>query len=177
MEQLIGEIRMFTGTYEPSGWCWCDGRSMTIADNQVLYAVIGTTYGGDGVRTFNLPNLNGRTPLGTDANIPIGATGGANQVTLNASNMPPHTHAGSGKVKVSGETATLSNPKDAYWAATPGDSEYAPSPAAGITLAKPAIAAQLTSTGTATPTSVDIRQPFLTVGYIIAVEGYFPTQD
>ncbi len=177
MEQLVGEIRMFTGAYEPYGWRWCDGRAMSIEENQVLYAVIGTTYGGDGTRTFNLPNLNGRTPLGTDNNIKIGGTGGANQFTMNASNMPAHTHAGSGKVKVSGETATLSNPKDAYWAATPGDSEYAPSPAAGTTLAKSSVAAQLTNTGSATPTPVDIRQPFLTVGYIIAVEGYFPVQS
>lgn len=177
MEQLVGEIRMFTGTYEPYGWRWCDGRAMSIEENQILYAVIGTMYGGDGNTTFNLPNLNGRSPIGTDSTIQIGVSGGANQVTLNANNMPPHAHAANGKVKVSGQSATLASPKGAYWSATPGDMEYGVAPTTGAALAKTAVQASLSSAGNAAPAPVDIRQPFLTVGYIIAVDGYFPTQD
>ena len=168
---------MFVGSYEPYGWRWCDGRMLNIVDNQALFSIIGTLYGGDGVRTFNLPNLNGRVPVGADSTLRIGTTGGSNQVALTSQNMPAHTHGASGKVKVSGKEATTSAPKDAYWANTPNDLEYAPSPTAGATLAANAVTGTLAPAGSATPQPIDIRQPFQTVGFIIAIEGNYPVRN
>lgn len=176
-EQYLGEIRMFVGSYEPLGWRWCDGRSLMISQNEALFTIIGTQYGGDGISTFNLPNLNGRVPVGTDSTLRIGATGGSNQVVLTSQNMPPHTHSASGKVKVSGKDATTSAPKDAYWANTPNDAEYAPSPTDGATLAANAVTGTLAVAGSATPQPIDIRQPFQNIGFIIAVEGNYPVRN
>jgi microcystin-dependent protein len=96
---FVGEIRMFAGNFAPAGWAFCDGTTLPISENEVLFQLIGTTYGGDGQETFNLPDLRGRVPIhqGTDpnsgSNYIIGETGGVESVTLTTQQIPAHTHS------------------------------------------------------------------------------------
>jgi len=96
MENFVGEIRIFAGTFAPSGWHFCDGSSLSIAQNTVLYSLIGTTYGGSATN-FNLPNLNGGLPVGQGQgpglqNYPLGLSGGSDTVTLQTPQLPSHNH-------------------------------------------------------------------------------------
>jgi microcystin-dependent protein len=95
---FIGEIRMFAGTYAPDNWALCNGASMNLQQNQILYSLIGTTYGGDGQTTFNLPDLRGRIPVGQGNGTALtprvnGQSGGTETVTLTTAEMAAHTHA------------------------------------------------------------------------------------
>lgn len=97
MEGYIGEIRAFAGSYAPEYWHICDGSSLPINQYPALYSLLGTRYGGDGVKTFNLPNLLGRMPIGQGqgpglTNRVLGSSGGADEVVINLSNLPMHTH-------------------------------------------------------------------------------------
>ena len=93
---FIGEIRLFAGNFPPNGWLFCDGQVLSIAENEVLFNLIGTTYGGDGQSTFAVPDLRGRVPVhqgfGASSYV-IGQQGGAETVTLTGGQMPPHSHA------------------------------------------------------------------------------------
>jgi microcystin-dependent protein len=98
MDPFIGEIRLFGGNYAPPGWLLCDGSSASIQTYPALYSLIGVTYGGDGVATFGLPNLQGRVPIGIGQgpglqNYPLGANGGTQLSTMTAANLPVHTHS------------------------------------------------------------------------------------
>src|ERR1700761_1987993 len=93
----LGEIRLFAGNFAPTGWALCNGQLMSIAQNQALFAILGTIYGGDGIQTFGLPNLQGRVPIhwGTTPGLStydIGQTGGSENVTLNITQIPSHNH-------------------------------------------------------------------------------------
>src|ERR1041385_4367772 len=98
-QPYVGEIRIFAGTCAPAGWMFCDGATLAISENETLFQLIGTTYGGDGQETFNLPDLRGRVPIhqGTDpnsgSNYIIGETGGVESVTLTTQQIPAHTHS------------------------------------------------------------------------------------
>src|SRR5580700_9369854 len=88
----VGEIKMFAGSFAPYGWNFCDGSLLSVSTYAPLYAVIGTTYGGNGTTTFALPDLRGRVPLQTSGNFPLGSNGGAETVTLTTAQIPSHTH-------------------------------------------------------------------------------------
>lgn len=96
-EPYIGEIRMFAGSFPPAGWMFCNGQLLPISENDALFVVIGTTYGGDGQETFALPNLQSRVPMhqGTFSGqtFQIGESGGVESVTLTTQQIPVHTHA------------------------------------------------------------------------------------
>lgn len=97
-EGFIGEIRMFTGNYAPRDWMECNGQILSIAQNQALYSILGKEYGGDGITTFALPNLNGRVPMhfgqqGQDQYHKIGEAGGFVSLALNIDQMPNHSHS------------------------------------------------------------------------------------
>jgi microcystin-dependent protein len=98
-EPFIGEIRMFGATFAPAGWAFCDGQLMAISQNDTLFTLIGTTYGGDGQETFGIPNLQGRIPVhmgqgpGLSQNYQQGETFGSESVTLTTNQIPIHTHA------------------------------------------------------------------------------------
>src|SRR5436190_19752511 len=97
MAPYVGEIRMFAGNFAPNGWMFCEGQPLPISENEVLFQLIGTTYGGDGEETFNLPNLASRVPLhmgtGPDGTTyQIGEMAGTEQETLTVQQMPNHTH-------------------------------------------------------------------------------------
>ncbi|MFY9259498.1 MAG: tail fiber protein [Gallionella sp.] len=99
MDGFVGEIRLFAGNYAPEGWVLCNGQALSISEYQVLFALLGTIYGGDGVNTFNVPDFSGRLPVGAGQGAGLtarvlGQQGGAETVALNnATMMPPHSHA------------------------------------------------------------------------------------
>ena len=169
-QPYVGEIRMFAGNFNPNGWSFCDGQLLPIAENEVLFQLIGTMYGGDGEETFALPNLQSRIPMhfGTG---PDGVTyqqaeaAGVESVTLTIQQIPAHTHASLGST----DTATASvatnsvigksTAIDAFINATPDTA-----------LSNQAI----TPVGGSQPH--DNMQPFLCVNYIISLFGLFPSQ-
>jgi microcystin-dependent protein len=91
-QPYIGEIRMFAGTFAPLGWLFCEGQHLPISENEVLFQLIGTTYGGDGQSTFALPDLRGRIPIHWGNGYMVAETGGTEEVTLTVNQIPTHTH-------------------------------------------------------------------------------------
>lgn len=174
MEGTIAEIRMFAGNFSPRGWIFCNGSLQSIAQNTALFALVGTTYGGDGQTTFGVPDLRGRIPVGTGngpglPSVQLGELSGANSKTLITSNLPAHNHP-LNAVTQAGSSAIPTGNLLANTGAL--DKEYAP--AAGNT----AIALGATaigSTGSAQP--VNNMQPYLGMNYIMCVEGIFPSRN
>nr|WP_216295682.1 tail fiber protein [Delftia acidovorans]MCA1071695.1 hypothetical protein [Delftia acidovorans] len=171
-EAFIGEIRLFAGNYAPQGWELCNGSSLPISGNEALYTLLGTTYGGDGQTHFNLPDLRGRLPIGqgqgTDTTSRIlGQRMGAENVTLQASQIPMHTHA----FAVAGAAST-SKPQGQVPAAVTGFNLYAPAPAS-----------QATTMAATTVQSVGGGQPHnnvmpsMVLSHIICLYGIFPSMS
>src|SRR6185369_546391 len=111
-EPYVGEIRMFAGNFAPNGWMFCEGQTLPISENEVLFQLIGTTYGGDGEETFNLPNLASRVPIhmgtGPDGTTyQLGEMAGTEQETLTTQQIPNHTHPFTGSTNVSQDTSPL----------------------------------------------------------------------
>ena len=166
-EPFIGEIRMFAGNFAPQGWAFCDAQLLPISQYDALFALIGTTYGGDGQTTFALPDLRGRIPIHFNASHPQGAIGGAETVTLLAAQMPAHTHGLQG----TSVAADRRGPKGAMFAETE-EPLYAV-PVGGGTANLDAGA--VNPAGGNQPH--DNVQPYLCVNFIIALFGIFPSQN
>lgn len=167
---FIGEIRIFGGNFAPAGWAFCNGQLMPISENDALFALIGTTYGGDGQQTFGLPDLQGRLPMhmGTGAGLAphvIGESGGVEIVTLTVNQIPVHSHA---PLSVSGN-GNQATPQNGVWAGVT-TSIYTSNP--------PNIAFNPTlggNTGGSQPH--ENLMPFLAVSFIISLFGIFPSQN
>jgi microcystin-dependent protein len=174
----IGEIKLFAGTFAIQGWALCNGQLLSIAQNSTLFQVIGTTYGGDGVNTFGLPNLQGRVALhqGTGQGLTprvMGQVSGTEGVTLSAANLPSHTHT----VNALTGDATAMTPTNGLPARPSAATEgflYLSSSATPTTDAPPAAAA-ISNNGGNLPH--DNLMPLLALTYIIALEGIFPSQN
>jgi microcystin-dependent protein len=170
-EPFVGEIRPFGGNFAPVGWALCDGSLLPIADNQVLFTVIGTTYGGNGQTTFGLPDLRGRALIhqGSGSGLStyiIGEQVGTETVTLSAGQMTSHTHSFAG-TSTAGNTST---PGPAVvLAATPTGFPIYDGTATPVALAPGAV----TTAGGSQPHNN--RQPFLAITYIISLFGIFPS--
>ncbi|WP_420967464.1 phage tail protein [Bradyrhizobium sp. B120] len=170
-QPFIGEIKMFAGNFAPAGWQFCDGRLVAISENDALFNLIGTTYGGDGQSTFGLPDLRGRLPvhMGTNAGtaFTIGEIGGVEQVTLTTQTIPAHTHT----MLASQNTGTSSNPQgnvlDQMSGALLLYKEQTPTTPLSPVVIGP--------TGGSLPHSN--IQPFLCIGFIISLFGIFPSQS
>jgi microcystin-dependent protein len=185
-DPFLGEIRMFGSNFAPSGWALCNGQLLAISQNDALFAILGTTYGGDGQTTFALPDLRGRLPIGPGQgpalqNYILGEIGGAETVTLLTTQLPPHDHIvtkGTIKIAASSATANRRNPSQAVPAveAAGVTAIYSDAPP-NTTLAPAALkgAPQTITTGGGQPTSV--MQPSLAVTFIIALEGIFPSRN
>ena len=174
-EPYVGEIRVFGGNFAPAGWALCNGQSIAIDQNQALFALIGTTYGGDGMNTFNLPNLQGRSlihqgtsPTGTT--YVEGQSGGAETVTLIPTQLPSHTHGLSGSA-VAG-TSAAPGPTVAMAATPAGEPVYDTVAANQVALANQAVSPASGGSGTH-----DNRQPYLAVTFIISLFGIFPARN
>lgn len=171
-EPFVGEIRMFAGNFPPVGWAFCDGSVLSIAENDVLFTLIGTTYGGNGTTTFALPDLRGRVPVhqGTGPGQPtrlIGEAGGSEAVTLTQAQMPSHFHV----LNATSTAATAAaGPNGGMLGASSVTQFYGSTPGGGG-LAGPAMGV----TGGSQPH--DNVAPFQAVSFIIALFGIFPSQS
>ena len=112
-QPYVGEIRMFAGNFAPAGWQFCEGQLLPISENETLFNLIGTTYGGDGQSTFALPDLRGRVPLHFGNGFTLSETGGVETITLTVPQIPSHTHA----LLASGATGDLLAPSDGIYSA------------------------------------------------------------
>jgi microcystin-dependent protein len=166
----IGEIRMFGGNFAPAGWAFCDGQELAISENDALFSLIGTTYGGDGQSTFALPDLRGRAPVhqGTGPGLSaytLGEQAGVESVTLTTQQIPAHTHGW----QASTAAGTSNSPVNNVVGSPPVVKPYrvgAPSDPMSPKVIQPAGGQQ----------PHDNIQPYLTVSFIISLFGVYPTQ-
>jgi microcystin-dependent protein len=165
-QPYIGEIRMFGGNFAPAGWMFCEGQLLPISENDTLFNLIGTTYGGDGQSTFALPDLRGRLPIHMGNNYVLAQTGGAEEITLTLNQIPAHNHL----LLATSDIASTSNPANGFLA--------------GLNTGQ-----KIYSTGAATiqmdNNHIDFKggsqphtnfQPYLCVNFIISLYGIYPTQ-
>lgn len=171
-EPYLGEVRIFGGTFAPAGWAMCDGQLLSIAEYDALFALIGTTYGGDGQTTFAVPDLRGRLILNAGMNPQTGTNyvqaqaGGSETVTLTPQQLPAHTHAANCQTN----TGSQAGPANNFWAKTSGGTQYQ------VTTAAAGMAASaITPSGGNQPH--ENMMPFLPLTYIIALQGNWPSQN
>ncbi len=169
----IGEIRMFAGNFAPAGWELCEGQLLSISENEALFTLIGTTYGGDGQSTFALPDLRGRLPVHQGSgpgvsNRVIGETGGTETVTLTTSQIPAHSH-----VPQAVTTTGQADPTNRIWAASPNSAPvYAVGP---VSPDAPMSNGLVGTVGGSQPH--ENMQPYLCVSFIISLYGIYPSQS
>jgi microcystin-dependent protein len=163
-QPYVGEIKIFAGNFAPAGWMFCEGQLLPIAENDTLFVLLGTTYGGDGQETFGLPDLRGRLPMHQGNGFILAETGGVEEVTLTTSQIPSHRHA----LLASNGTATGSAPNGMLPANTQAATYFnlADNPA---TMSPQSIAP---AGGSQPHTNV---QPYLCVNFIISLFGIFPS--
>jgi len=175
-QPYVGEIRLFAGNFAPAGWALCQGQTLAISENDVLFQLIGTTYGGDGEETFQLPNLQGRVPVhfgtGGGGTYQVGETGGSETVTLTVNQIPSHNHAilvatTPATTNVPASTVVLSNEAESNPNAAPVYSALAGNT---VNLAPQALG----SAGGSQPH--ENMQPTLSINYIISLYGIYPSQ-
>jgi len=168
-DAFTGEIRIFGGNFAPVGWAMCSGQLMAISQNEALFNLLGTTYGGDGQQTFALPDLRGRVPMHMGQGFVIGEVGGVETVTLTQVQLPAHNHPARGNG--AGDSVSAVN---AYWSTDPaGNTAAYVTNATGSngTMASDAI---LPTGGNQPHSNI---QPVLGMNYIIELFGIFPPQN
>ncbi|MCX6204707.1 MAG: tail fiber protein [Bacteroidetes bacterium] len=190
----VGEIRLFSGNYAPEGWSICDGSLITISTNQILFALIGNTYGGDGVTNFKLPDLRGRVIVGQgQGSIPgpkptpltqrvLGQSGGVEQVTLQVNEMPSHTHNLVATTNPGTSNNPGTGPANFMLSTVTGGTKpigYLPdtTPPTGITRVQLNSNTISKALGTGSNTNPhENRMPYIALNYIIALNGIYPIQ-
>lgn len=183
MDELMGVIKLFAGDFAPKYYMLCNGQLLSIAQNTALFSLLGTTYGGDGVNTFALPNLNGRVPIGQGQspgtrNYSLGEMSGSETTTLLSINMPPHNHAA--HLSVSASNANQNMPTANSTIAAPGTSSGRDfTSTLGFNTSDPdtvlnAKSVQTDVVGGGLP--INNMQPYLALNYIICVQGIYPSR-
>ncbi len=176
MEIYIGTIMMFTFNFDVMGFATCDGRLLPVQQYAALFALIGATYGGDGVTNFALPDLRGRVPIGIGqgpgrSQYIYGQHGGAESVTLQSANMPSHTHPVNASSAAAGRGTS---PSGNVLAVPSGSIEiYNAAATTGVTMNAGMIGPPA---GAGSPTPVSVVQPYQAVSFQIALQGLFPTR-
>ena len=171
IEPFMGQISMFADNFAPRGWAFCEGQLMSIQQYSALFSILGVTYGGDGVNTFALPDLRGRVPVGAGRGPGLsekypGEKGGSEQVILTIANLPSHNH----QLKASTLAGTANLPTGNFNANTSVlDKEYTNSTDTTMN------AAAIGNTGSNIP--ISIEQPYLSINFIIALEGVYPQRQ
>lgn len=171
MDPFIGQVIMFAGNFAPRGWAFCDGQLLPIAQYSALFSILGTTYGGDGVTTFGLPDLRGRFPLhpGSGPGLPPyswGQKAGQAETQLTASNLPPHSH----DTLVTNAPGDHASPGGRIPATSAGGAENYAAPSSS-----PVPGGATAPAGNGTP--VSNMPPYLGIHFIIALEGIFPSRS
>jgi microcystin-dependent protein len=164
-EPFLGQISIFSFNFAPRGWALCNGQLLPINQNQALFSILGTTYGGDGRTNFGLPDFRGRVPLHVSNGVNLGERAGEESHTLTTSEMPAHTHTPVG----SSNTPNQAGPAGGFWPTNSGTSPYAAS--SNSTMAAGAIA----PAGGSQPHRN--LSPFLTLSFAIALQGIFPSRN
>ena len=192
MEEYLAIIKIFAGNFAPKGFALCYGQILPINQNQALFSILGTTYGGNGVSTFGLPDLRGRVPVGTGSgpglsNIVLGEVGGTENTTLLTTNLPAHIHpiTPTTNVKVSNKVGDSSDPRGKVLAegaqigSGPNATKLKPYVTYNSTDTNNGDLAGVTgSTGAVGGSqSFPIMQPYLGVNYIICLQGIFPSRN
>jgi microcystin-dependent protein len=163
-QPYVGEIRIFAGNFAPAGWMFCEGQLLPISENETLFQLIGTTYGGDGESTFALPDLRGRIPIHFGNGFPLAETGGVETVTLTVSQIPVHTHP----MLCSSSLANDANPNNNVLCEATAVFPY------NVVPATVAMAPQsVSSVGGSQPHNN--FQPYLCLDFIISLFGLFPS--
>ena len=179
MDGTIGEIRMFAATFSPRFWAYCNGQLLAINQNQALFSILGTTFGGNGTTNFALPNMQSRVAVGTGtgpglSTYQLGQLTGVESNTITTANIPQHTHviAGAAKMLTTTAPANAVAPAGNYFAndATP---KYKNS-GAGDTMKPATVALALGSSG---GTPVGNLMPYTSISYIICLQGIFPSRN
>ena len=163
-EPFIGEVKIISWNFPPKGWEFCNGQLLPINQNQALFSILGTTYGGDGRQTFGLPNLQGRMPVHVGNGIVLGELGGETAHTLNISEMPAHTHVPAG----SNAAPNSRTPAGKIWTANPAQ----PFGVSADTSMNPAT---LLQNGGGQPH--ENMSPYLVLNFVIALQGIFPSRN
>lgn len=163
-QPYVGEIRMFAGNFAPAGWMFCEGQLLPISENETLFQLIGTTYGGDGQSTFGLPDLRGRLPVHQGNGFILAETGGVEEVTLTVNQIPSHAHA----FLASSNPGSTANPGSGLPASSPNVQIYIED-VPGVNLSSQSIG----SVGGSQPHTN--FQPYLCINYIISLFGVFPS--
>ena len=162
-QPYVGEVRMFAGNFAPAGWMFCEGQVLPISENETLFNLIGTTYGGDGQFTFALPDLRGRIPLHQGNGYSLAEAGGAESVTLTTNQLPAHSHAvrasSAAATAAAGPTGVLATAKTALYGSDPPN--------------RPMAANAVTVAGASQPH--DNMAPFLALNFIISLFGIYPS--
>lgn len=164
-QPYVGEIRMFAGNFAPAGWMFCEGQLLPISENETLFNLIGTTYGGDGQSTFALPDLRGRIPIHMGNGFILAETGGAEEITLTVSQIPAHSHP---ELANSG-AAQGSNPQNNVLATVAAGSVYNGLNTNLVNMNPQSVG----SVGGSQPHTN--FQPYLCVDFIISLFGIFPS--
>jgi microcystin-dependent protein len=179
MEGTLAEIRMFGGNFNPRGWMFCNGQLMSIAQWTAVFALVGTTYGGDGQVTFGLPDFRGRLAVGTGngaglTSVVLGETSGFNTTTLLTTNLPAHNHQVTGNVtpRAFADLGTQESPENNFSA---GSATKPYNGTADVNMQPIPVNLPTAIAGSNSPVSV--MQPYLGINYIMCVEGIFPSRN
>lgn len=173
-------VTMVGYDFAPKNWASCNGQLMSISQNTALFSLLGTTYGGNGIQTFGLPDLRGRIPVGTGQGsglsmYTLGEVSGTENVLLNANNLPPHTHNGNVNIIVKGGTGQDS-PDPAGFYPGPITNGYTSAGTAGNNMAAPTYTnTTIGASGSSQP--VSLLTPYLTVNFVICMYGIFPSRN
>ena len=168
-EPFLSEIRIMSFVFAPKGWALCNGQLLPINQNQPLFSLLGTTFGGDGRINFALPDLRGRVPIHVGSGHTLGERGGEQAHTLSIAELPTHVHIGQGN----SDLATVGDPTNGFFAQTGAaiGSIYSTNPSPLVTL----------NAGSVAPTGGSQAhlnmQPFLTLSFCIALQGIFPSPN
>jgi microcystin-dependent protein len=164
-DPFLSEIKIISWNFAPKGWAFCNGQLMPINQNQALFSLLGTTYGGDGRTTFGLPDLRGKIPIHFGSGFDLGQKGGEENHTLTLQELPTHIHV----LNVNNGTGNSTNPPNAVLAKAPANFYGAPNNLAGMN------PGSVTNTGGSQPHNN--MQPYLTLNFIIALQGIFPSRN